>query len=254
MVDLYYGAESIQNLVPRELPKIHKDPIYRSSHRAAAKATQKDGKLQRRTMGYAKTPLNAPNDFLKKNSPPDNALTGPSFKYPTAERRPPVPSHKVEYKPNYSQKNFINKNAVDVIKAPAKKPIPKYVDTRGGHKSELVPSGLYPKYSQKEDYGKVPEYLIEKRRQEEEAQREYNAYIQERMRQGSMKRMPDQERQHILSGLKTNWEILHHQFQGLSVVTDTLPKKNRKEKLESEMKQLERDIELIESHPVIYIQ
>ena len=39
-----------------------------------------------------------------------------------------------------------------------------------------------------------------------------------------------------------------------SVVTDTLPKKNRKEKLESEMKQLERDIELIESHPVIYIQ
>ena len=35
------------------------------------------------------------------------------------------------------------------------------------------------------------------------------------MRQGSMKRMPDQERQQILSGLKTNWEILHHQFQGL---------------------------------------
>ena len=33
-------------------------------------------------------------------------------------------------------------------------------------------------YSQKEDYGKVPEYLIEKRRQEEEAQREYDAYIQ----------------------------------------------------------------------------
>ena len=38
------------------------------------------------------------------------------------------------------------------------------------------------------------------------------------MRQGSMKRMPDQERQHILSGLKTNWEILHHQFQGLRLV------------------------------------
>ena len=28
-------------------------------NRAAAKASQKDGKLQRRTMGYAKTPLNA---------------------------------------------------------------------------------------------------------------------------------------------------------------------------------------------------
>lgn len=41
--------------------------------------------------------------------------------------------------------HFQSQNAVDVIKAPAKKPIPKYVDTRGGHKSELIPSGLYPK-------------------------------------------------------------------------------------------------------------
>ena len=39
-----------------------------------------------------------------------------------------------------------------------------------------------------------------------------------------------------------------------SVVIDTLPKKSRKEKLEAEMKQLERDIELLERHPVIYIQ
>ena len=92
------------------------------------------------------------------------------------------------------------------------------------------------------------------------------------MQAGSLKRLPDEERESILEGLKTNWEILHHQFQGLrwlfrplsealerpftlfSVVIDTLPKKTRKEKLESEMKQLERDIELLERHPVIYIQ
>ena len=60
-------------------------------------------------------------------------------------------------------------------------------------------------------------------------------------------------RQSIIDGLKTNWEELHHQYQGLSVVTDTAPKKARKESLEAQMKQLERDIETVEKHKVIYI-
>jgi len=34
-------------------------------------------------------------------------------------------------------------------------------------------------------------------------------------------------RDEILAGLKKNWEQLHHQYQGLSVVTDTVPKKAR---------------------------
>ena len=57
----------------------------------------------------------------------------------------------------------------------------------------------------------------------------------------------------LLEGLKKNWEELHHQYQGLSVVTDTAPKKARKERMEAEMKQLEKDIELIERHQAIYI-
>lgn len=60
-------------------------------------------------------------------------------------------------------------------------------------------------------------------------------------------------RQSIINGLKLNWEDLHHQYQGLSVVTDTAPKKARKESLEAQMKQLERDIETMEKHKVIYI-
>ena len=60
-------------------------------------------------------------------------------------------------------------------------------------------------------------------------------------------------RQNIITGLKTNWEEIHHQYQGLSVVTDTALKKNRKERMEAEMNQLEKDIELLEKHPKIYI-
>lgn len=60
-------------------------------------------------------------------------------------------------------------------------------------------------------------------------------------------------REALLAGLKANWEDLHHQYQGLSVITDTAPKKARKERMEAEMKQLEKDIELIERHRRLYI-
>lgn len=53
--------------------------------------------------------------------------------------------------------------------------------------------------------------------------------------------------------LKKNWDDLHHQYQGISVVIDTTPKKYKKEHLELEMKQLEQDIDLIERHKTIYI-
>ena len=60
-------------------------------------------------------------------------------------------------------------------------------------------------------------------------------------------------RQALLAGLKANWEDLHHQYQGLSVITDTAPKKARKERMEAEMKQLEKDIELLERHNRLYV-
>lgn len=68
-----------------------------------------------------------------------------------------------------------------------------------------------------------------------------------------MQQLSVDERDDILEGLKKNWEKIHHEYQGLSVVTDTPAKKARKERIEAEMKQLEKDIELIERHPVIYI-
>lgn len=85
------------------------------------------------------------------------------------------------------------------------------------------------------------------------AQEEYDAYIAEHFRRGAMRSLTEEERQAILKGLQTNWEEIHDQYQSLSVVTDTAPKKNRKERMEAEMKQLERDIESIEKHRVIYI-
>jgi len=111
-----------------------------------------------------------------------------------------------------------------------------------------------PNYVNKKNYGQVPSYLIKRRTQINDAKAEYEVWAHEQQAQCQMKVMSPDERIKIIQGLKKNWEELHHQYQGLSVVTDTAPKKNRKERMEAEMKQLERDIEMIEKHDAIFIE
>ena len=57
----------------------------------------------------------------------------------------------------------------------------------------------------------------------------------------------------LIQGLKKNWDKLQHEYQGLSIVTDTLSKRAHKEQLEEAMKQLEKDINLFERFKTIYV-
>ena len=249
-------SESIYNLIPRAVEKPPKPPRYTSKFKLNVKEEMKINKSPSKSMGPAKVLAPSTENFLKKHSsePKFPAVTDKPSQRNQIKKKPSVPKH--DEKPLMgirSNKNFINTNAVESIMSVPKKPVPKFVDTRHGDNNLLENSGLLPKYVSKADYGQVPDYLKKRNEEVIKAQQEYDAYIRERMRQGAMKQLTDEERDEIISGLKQNWEELHHQYQGLSVVTDTLPKKNRKERMEAEMKQLERDIELIEKHKVIYI-
>lgn len=93
-----------------------------------------------------------------------------------------------------STKNHITTNAVENIMSVPKMPEKKFVDTRGGATHQLVPSGLTPKYVNKKDYGKTPAYLEKRKAEVERAQMEYDAYVQERCRQGAMKNLTEEER------------------------------------------------------------
>lgn len=53
--------------------------------------------------------------------------------------------------------------------------------------------------------------------------------------------------------MKQQWEDVHHEYQTLSVIIDTIPKRQHKERLENQMKLLEKDIDLLGRHQVIYI-
>ena len=101
-------------------------------------------------------------------------------------------------------------------------------------------------YLKKKTYGKTPQYLTKIKNEIED---EYNLVREmqieeqnERDRQKFL--MPEEERQELIAALKKKWETLHQDFQREShhKQLDTLGKKNRKETLEKEMDQVEKDI------------
>ncbi|XP_036376114.1 enkurin-like [Megalops cyprinoides] len=251
-------AESIYNLIPREEIRFERPPRYVSKYRDQVRQEAQMNKASHRTMGLAKVELPSPEKFLRKHSKEPKLFerktkqvmpcTDDSLKRPTLSLRLDN-----SWKRTPSKKDFIKANAVDTILAVPKKPQPAYAFTKHGDRRPLEPSGLVPKYVNKKDYGQTPEYLHQRKEEMRRAQEEYDEYVKERLQQGAMKQLSEEERQSTLEGLKKNWDELHFQYQGLSLITDTLPKRYRKEKLEMEMKQLERDIDLIERHKTIYI-
>ncbi|KAK7118107.1 hypothetical protein R3I94_021823 [Phoxinus phoxinus] len=256
MSNIIYPPESIYNLIPKEEEKAMKAPRYMSKFREQVKLEKVVNKSPNKTMGPAKVDVPLATNYLQKHSKEPKLPEKKPFKYEDDELhgKPPVPAR--TEKPLmglYSNKNFIKTNAVENIMALPKKVQPVYADTKKGDKQPLENSGLIPKFIKKKDYGQTPEYLLQRRQEVRKAQEEYDNYVKERMREGAMKQLSGEERHHILQALKKNWDDVHHQYQGLSVVTDTAPKKYRKERLEQEMKQLERDIDLVEQHKTIYI-
>ncbi|XP_060759540.1 enkurin-like [Neoarius graeffei] len=254
MSNLVHHPESIYTLIPREEVKPEKAPRYTSKFREQVKQEKQQNKASNKTMGPAKVEMPSPDKYLLKHSKePKLPQKKPFFYKDVQPRKPSIPA-KTERPLTavHTKRNFVRSNAMENIMAVPHKPQPAYIHTKHGDKELLENSGLVPKYIRKKDYGQTPKYLNQSQKVKR-AQEEYDYYVNERMKEGAMTQFSDLERQKILHGLKKNWDELHHQYQGLSVVTDTLPKKQRKERLESQMKQLEKDIELIERYKTIHI-
>ncbi|XP_059179309.1 enkurin-like [Physella acuta] len=250
-----FDEPSIYNLLTVEETKQQKPKKYTSKFRPNVREEYVAGRDESKTMGPAKVPAPQPTDYLKKHEKEPQLPQKKEFRYPDEERKKPAIPKKDEaplmgLKTN---KNFINTNAVENITAVPKQPTKKYVDTRHGDTHNLIPSGYEPVFVHKKDFGEVPVYLAKRKEEVKRAQEEYDQYIAEHFKRGALRQLTEDERKAILDGLKANWEDIQDQYQSLSVVTDTYPKKQRKERMEAQMKQLERDIELIESHKIIYI-
>jgi len=247
--DASYGNESVTSLIPQKMPEKVKPPMHMSKHRPDVAAQSKDKKAANKTMGPAKVLVSPPTHYLKKSN---KALPDPAPVEKKATRKPALPTE--QNQPSRpTEKDFIRTNAIENITSVPRKPKAQYCDTKDGHKNDLISSGLVPRFTMKSDFGSVPEYLVRRKEETKQAQDRYDEYVAEELRARALEQVDDMSRAELLRGLKQKWEDLHQKFQGLSVVTDTAPKKNRKERMEAQMSQLERDIDLLERHTTIYV-
>ncbi|KAG2502548.1 hypothetical protein JM16_009521 [Phytophthora kernoviae] len=204
--------------------------------------------------GFGRLPAKPdPKGFIRKGERSASATAVVSkkpgkFTY-SGQTRPPVV--KKDDKPIMglkSAKNFVTANAVETILA-----VPGY---RARAKNEP------PQYMTKEDYGQVPRYLSQVK---DEIERE-NSMIEEFVRQNHnlmeddgrdrVEPMDERERLALVDALKSKWDHVNAKYQKLchNVVFDTLGKVRRKETLEKELTQLEKDIQLLEKGHVVVSQ
>ncbi|XP_039983150.1 enkurin [Xiphias gladius] len=253
MSEVVHPPESVYNLIPKEEVDKQKPPRYTSKFRPTVVLEQKLSKDAMRTMGPAKVEVPSPDKYLKKHSKEAKLLEqtqcSKGVRNICTVKKPAVPA-RTDNPPMgiHTKRDFIKTTTVVPMK-----PQPTCVDTNKGTKQRLENSGLVPKYIKKKDYGEVPEYLLERYEEEQRAQEQYDNFVKEQKEQGAMKHLSDEERRAVLEGLKKNWDKLHHEYQGLSLVTDIPSKKAHKEWLEVAMKQLENDINLFERFKTIYV-
>ncbi|XP_072306456.1 enkurin [Eucyclogobius newberryi] len=249
---VYRPQESVYGLLPKEEENTPKPPRYVSKFRPAVVQEEKLPKRPMRTMGPAKVEGPAPEKFLKKHSKepklPDKAQSAKEGRI-NPLKKPPVPTHTEVPPMGLQTKRDFTKTCTFV----SAKPQLTNVDSNKGHKEVLEKSGLVPKYIKKTDFGKVPPYLQQRNAEKQKAQEEYDSYVKEQREKQAMKQLSEEERRDILEGLKKNWDRNHHEYQGLSLVIDTSSKRARKERLETTLKQLEKDIETFERFKIIYI-
>lgn len=128
-----------------------------------------------------------------------------------------------------SDKNFIVSNAVENILAAPNLPVNKDKD-----------------FLKKKNYGKVPKYLQTiKKEIEDEYELVREMQIEEEADMDRQKfLMDDAEKQELIAALKKKWEVVHKEYQTLTHKNklDTLGLKEKYERHERELNQLEKDI------------
>ncbi|XP_041987090.1 enkurin [Aricia agestis] len=241
--------EVIYHILDEPPPDPPKTPRYESQLEKELKQTKRP--LTRRTFGYAETPLKPPERFLKKGEGL-HPVKQPLHKCEPTKHLPPVPKRPPPDKK--SEKPAVNFKVVNIkktIKAKPKPVEPRLVDTRDGHIKKLKGSGEIPEYCLRKDFGQMPTYLVKRNKK---IQKKLDKIRYEKEHKESLcKLISEQERQALLEDLKINWQRMQKAFLQLPMLTDTIPKIMKKTKMEQELRQLEKDIALIESNPYIYL-
>lgn len=260
--------ENIYNLIPQETQVVHKEFKHTSKHAGRVREEVKSVKHEGKLYGPTKDIKPNPKTFMKKGH--GNTIRAKASKpfVPETKRQTilaPQPTRRMDpatqqYVPRHnetnalapaSNKDFVITNRREQKNTPAAENIPNYIDKPAGTGARfgLEDSGLVPKYTKKATYGKAPKYLA-KNKQAITARTQQS---QQTQAQSHIRQISEDERVAILGGLRANWEQLHREYQGLSMFTDTIPKKTKRNTMEAQLNQLEADINRFERHGAIFV-
>lgn len=225
--------ESVYSLIPEERVVPPKPAMYKSKF--TPEIVEKKEALSIGKPSQKPDPKN----YLKKRSSDAKPATG-NFQYSdAATRKPSVPTR--EQKPIYglkTSKDYVTANAVEnILRIPAP------------NRNEE------PDWLQKPDYGQVPEYLRKVNQEREEEENFIRELKEAQQRDTNMQVLPEDDRLEILAGLKKRWEELNKQYiKHTSCVIDTIKKRLRKENLEAQLAQVEKDIEKMSKPHVVIMK
>ncbi|KAH8398718.1 hypothetical protein KR222_001139 [Zaprionus bogoriensis] len=225
-------------------------------------------KSYHRTMGCANVPLDPPCAFLRKNQGVKWRREN-LHECPKGRDIPPLPDIGKQEKKSDMVPNFVRRNikcARSHVKCP---PPPRFVDTPVGARQNLLNSGLVPQFVCRKDFGEVPVYI---KKTKEMLSRAHATCCKEQARlmelcagqksevkkagtpdMPGMRIMDQAERNEILVGLRAHLNEMTKHYQSMSLLIDSENKRQRKGKLESDLRQLEQDILLLETSPIIYV-
>jgi hypothetical protein len=255
-------SECIYNFVEQTQPKKDKKPIYRSKYDPNGPligstlgmhgTTVVDGKgfysLQKNhvvisSFGRESEAPN-PKTFLRKGTREHrNEENIPHVEHHNRNKdcpKPAVPSR--NDKPRMGLKatrNYIASNALEAIRSEPKKR-----------------KGDEPRYTEREDYGKVPAYLANVKAEIENEKALVEMYVAEQNgpseEDDDVEMMDEGERMELIDKLKQRWDIVNASYHKMAhkAVFDTPSEVKRKASQEDELKQLENDIEILSRGPV----
>lgn len=207
-------------------------------------------KDKHKTMGYAKTPLRTPCEYLRKREGIQFMRTS-DHKCLHLEPKPSIPRRgSAPPLKRSAPKNLRLENIKNISCAEPKPGRPRYADTRFGEVHDLRTSGLMPTYVFSRNFAKVPKYIMEAKKGRDD--KKDKPPTPKEATPGII-HLSQEERKSILNGLRAKWEDLQKQYQRLPLFIDTQPKKVIKTKLENDLKQAEQDIMLFEANENIYV-
>jgi hypothetical protein len=241
----FVSGESVYDLIKPPPRVAVKGPRHRSKFAgqdtlAHAYSTMPKTKKPMGTMGPAKVPVAGTRDFMRKRAKNFELPEPQPFARSVAvSRKAPVPSrHERPLMGLRTEKNFVQDNAVEQILAVPRRAAQAEYD-----------------FTKRPDYGRPPAYL-ERVREEIGAER---AYVQEWHRELQQEEeaasgtavLSDEEREHLLQGLKERWRRANDSYQTISFSVDMPQKRQKKEELEALMATIEKDIAKLSKQVVI---